>query len=140
MQGFRAAFKKLQEMFERPNVPTTWGKKIQSCDGIPRKLSQDIRLRWAVASQNALLESQQRLFEVLLNSLTFTKCKKANTDRLFKHLIGRVSLDFLVRYHQAHIFTHGQTMISLPTENIQGEDNHNNLTGIFFVMRLQKQQ
>lgn len=31
-------------------------------------------------------------------------------------------------------------MISLPTENIQGEDNPNNLTGIFNVLRLQKQQ
>lgn len=95
MQRFRATFKKLQEMFARPNLDPLGKEKVisKACDRIPRILPRDIRLRWVRSKSECLVETKQRLFEVLVNSLTFAKHTKAT--QIFQTLIGRSSLNFM---------------------------------------------
>lgn len=61
MQRFRATFKKLQEMFARPNFDPLGKEKVisKTYDRIPRILPRDIRPRWAAASQNASLRQSK---------------------------------------------------------------------------------
>lgn len=84
MQCFRAAFEKLQEMLRGQTLIHLEKKSSPKLVIVyPVNFLRILDEGWAVASQNVLL--RQRLFEVLLNSLTFAKHKKANTERLFKH-------------------------------------------------------
>lgn len=90
------------------------------------------------SESECLVETKRRLFEVLVNSLTFAKRAKANAD--FSNTNGQILIKFHGKVASAAQFSiHGQSIISLHAQNIQGEHNHSNLMGILNVMRLQKQ-